>query len=330
MLHKPYVEKVWDIDQLYQNTIDRGVLDSLYIEDYTQTMKKWALANNDTELALEAELLKAYVYWLIFGNRNPELVQNLIDIAEKGKTELVPNIEERAVYTVAKHYWGDKNYEKAFVWLLRSAKILERMNPDNYPNMAAHLNFIGLCYYHFGDYEEAANYFKKSSELKKTNFNAIDVTSAQNTLGLCYQNLGDLNRSDECFLAIIEDTISSSIWKGIASGNLGYNYYLKGEFEKAIPLFKSDIEEAINQKDYGLAAGSVIPLSDIYLKQHRYKEAKQKLDEARKYIQQSGQTDRLRKLYPIMSKWYAINNEPNKSVAYLDSSLVASKEHNER
>ncbi len=330
MLHKPYIDKVADIHQLYENTINNGIQDSLSIAIFTKTMKDWALANNDKELVLEAELLKAYSYLFIYSKAKPELVQNLIDVAEKGKNENFLNIEERAAYAVATHYWGIKNYEKAFVWLLRSAKILENIKPNNYPNMAAHLNFIGLCYYYFRDYKEAVTYLKKSSELKKTEFNAIEVTSAQNTLGLCYQNLGDLDRSDQCFLTIIEDTTSSSIWKQIASGNLGYNYYLKEEFEKAIPLFEADIAEALIQNDYGLAAGSLIPLADIYLKQHKYKQAKQKIDDARKYVKQSGETDRLRKLYPIMSKWYAANNEPNKSMAYLDSSLVATKAYNEK
>ena len=332
MLHKPYIEKVNDIHQLYRNTINKGAEDSLSVAIYTQEMEKWALANHDKELALEAELLKAYSYWHIYGSKYPELVQNLILIAEKGEKEHVPTIEERAVQAIANHYWGVKNYEKAFVWLLRSAHILEKMNPNTYPNMAAHLNFIGLCYYHFGDYEEAATYFKKSSELKKTDFNAVAIIESQNTLGLCYQNLGYLSRSNESFLKIINDTssYSNTIWKGIASGNLGYNYYLEDDYQKAIPLFEIDIAGALDQKDYGLAAGSTIPLADIYLKQHKYDRAKEKIDEARKYIQVSGQTDRLRKLYPIISKWYAANNEPNMSVAYLDSSLISTKEYNEK
>lgn len=330
MLHKPYIDKVADIHQLYQNTINNGIQDSSSIAIFTKTMKDWALANNDKELALEAELLKAYSYWYIYSTKDSNLIQNLIKIANKAKKEHIPHIEDRAVKVVATHYWGVKNYEKAFVWLLRSAKILENMDPDSYPNMAAQLNLIGMSYYYFGDYEEAVGYLEKSSKLKKTVFNATEVISTQNTLGLCYQNLGDLDQSDQYFRAIIKDTTASAIWRGIASGNLGYNHYLKGEFEKAIPLFETNIAEALIQNDYGLAAGSLTPLSDIYLKQHKYKEAKQKIETARKYIQQSGETDRLRKLYPVMSKWYAANKEPDLSVAYLDSSLVATKAYNEK
>lgn len=332
MLHKPYKDKVDKIDALYRNTIDKYKNDSVKLKEYTHTMRQWALANNDKELALEAELLKAYSFWYIYGFLDSELQEPLIVIADKGKKENIPNIEERAAKTIAVHFWDAKQYEKAFEWLLRTANILEEMNPDDYPNMASHLSFIGLCYYHFGDYENAIIYFKKASKLEKTKFNSRSVIEAQNTLGLCYQKLEDFNQSDKWLLKIINDTSSFAdpIWKGIASGNLGYNYYLKGDYASAIPLFETDISTALSHKDYGLAAGSAIPLSDIYLKQHQLKKAKEKIDEAEIYIRQSGQTDRFRKLYPIMSRWYAANNEPAFSMAYLDSAMVSAKEYNEK
>lgn len=331
MLHKPYKDKVEDIGTLYGNTIRIYENDSVVVNNYTQKMKTWALANGDKELALEAELLKAYSLWRFYGSNDPEIIQELINIAEKGKKENVLNIEGRAVKTIAKHYWSIKNYEKAFVWLSRTAKILEKLDPDSYPNMASHLSFIGICYYNFEDYTTASTYFKKASELQKTNFNSLAVIEAQNTLGLCYQKLGDFNLSNQWFLRVINDTSSYSnpIWKGIASGNLGYNYYLNGDYQKAIPLFETDISGALSINDYGLAAGSAIPLSDIYLKQNQLKKAKEKIDESEKYIYRSGQTDRLRKLYPIMSKWYAANNMPEKSMAYLDSAMIATQKHNE-
>lgn len=331
MLYKPYKEKVEDIATLYGNTIRIYEKDSVKVNEYTEKMKAWAIANGDNELALEAELLKAYSIWHVYGTKDREEVKALIAVAEKGRIQDIPHIEERAVKTIATHYWNIKNYEKAFVWLLRTAKILEKMDPDSFPNRANHLNFIGLCYYYFGDYENAVTYFNKASELQKTSFNSVAVIEAQNSLGLCYQKLGDFKLSNKWFLRIINDTTSyaNPIWKGIASGNLGYNYYLNGDYEKAIPLFEADIAGALKINDLGLAAGSTIPLSDIYLKQNQLKKAKEKIEESQKYIRQSGQTDRLRKLYPIMSKWYAANNESEKSMAYLDSAMTSAKEHEE-
>lgn len=332
LLHKPYKDKVKGIDSLYRNTINKGTEDSLYIKNYTRQMEKFALDNQDKELALEANLLNAYAYWFVYGHKNPNLIYDLIDVAQKGEKEQVAHIEERATQAAAAHYWRKKEYERSFELLLRSAKILERMNPESFPNMAAHLNFIGHCYYYFKDYESAVAYYKKSSNLNMTTFNVKSVIEAQNTLGLCYQKMGEISHSNQLFLKIIQDTsqFKNETWKGIASGNLGYNYYLQKNYEKAIPLLKKDIQNARRIKEHGLIAGSAIPLVDIYVEQNKLDDAKQKIEEAKGSIQESGQTDRLRKLYPVMSKWYAANQQIDSSAIYLDSTVKAIETYHQK
>ncbi len=332
MLYKPYKDKVKGIDSLYRNTINKGTEDSLYIKNYTRQMEKFALDNQDKELALEANLLNAYTYWFIYGHKNPKLIYALIDVAQKAKKEKVAHIEERAVHVVAIHYWKKKEYEKSFEFLLRSNKILEKMNPEEFPNIAEHLNFIGRCYFYFKDYRNAIMYYEKSSKLEKTKFNANAVLDAQNTLGLCYQKLGKISLSSQLFSKIISDTspYKNETWKKIASGNLGYNYYLEENYEKAIPLLKNDIQNAMQIGESRLAAGSAIPLADIYVKQNKLNEAKQKIEEAKESIQESGETDRLRKLYPVISKWYAANKEPAMSAIYLDSAVSSIDAYNEK
>jgi len=332
MLHKPYKDKVGDIAILYKNTIQNYVEDSVSVKDFTVEMKKWALANDDQELALEAELLMAYSKWHVYGYKKPELIKELIDVADKAEKQNMLTVDGRAAKTIATHYWIVKNYEKAFIWLLRTERILEKLNSDSYPNMAEHLSFIGNCYYHFADYSNAIIYFEKASKIKKSKFNSLAVLEAQNSLGLCYQKLKNFDKSNESFIQIINDSseFSNKTWKGIATGNLGYNYYLQGDFNEAIPLFNTDISLALKNQDYGLAAGSTIPLADIYLQQHQLKKSKDKIDESVKYIQLSKQTDRLRKLYPILSKWYAANNEPDKSMKYLDSAMIANQKYQEK
>ncbi|HLV92291.1 MAG TPA: tetratricopeptide repeat protein [Aequorivita sp.] len=332
MLHKPYKDKVGDIAILYKNTIQNYVEDSVSVKDFTVEMKKWALANDDQELALEAELLMAYSKWHVYGYKKPELIKELIDVADKAEKQNMLTVDVRAAKTIATHYWIVKNYEKAFIWLLRTERILEKLNSDSYPNMAEHLSFIGNCYYHFADYSNAIIYFEKASKIKKSKFNSLAVLEAQNSLGLCYQKLKNFDKSNESFIQIINDSseFSNKTWKGIATGNLGYNYYLQGDFNEAIPLFNTDISLALKNQDYGLAAGSTIPLADIYLQQHQLKKSKDKIDESVKYIQLSKQTDRLRKLYPILSKWYAANNEPDKSMKYLDSAMIANQKYQEK
>ena len=332
MLHQPYKNKVEAIDSLYRNTVNMGRVDSLSIKNYTREIEHFALKHQDKELALEAALLNAYSNCLLYSDQKPELIQNLISVAQKGEEEKVLHIEARATKAIANHYWLHNKYEKSFEWLLHLTKILKQIKPESFPNMASHLNFIGRCYYFFKDYKNALIYYEKSSKLPQTKFNVEAVLEAQNSVGLCYQKLGKLKQAKYYFLKVIEDTsiYQKPTWKGIAAGNLGYNYYLKKDYPKAIPLLREDLRNAINIKEPGLAAGAAIPLADIYIKQHQLDKAKQKIEEAKQYIFQSNQTDRLRKLYPVMSKWYAANNEGIKSSAYLDSTIIALNAYNQK
>lgn len=332
MLHKPYKDKVIDIDILYRNTINSASKDSLFIKTYTHKMKQWALSNQDKELALEAALLEAYSYWFIYGNHKPELIQNLIDIANLGEKDKVLHIKQRAIKVIISHYWSLNNFEEAYEWVLLSIKTLDKIMPEDFPNKADHLNYVGQYYYYFKDYKNALVYYKKSSNLKKIGFNADFILAAQNTVGLCYQKLENFDLAKTHFLRVIEDKseFQNDIWKSIASGNLGYNYYLEGNFNKAIPLFKKDIKSALSNNDFALASGSCIPLADIYIKKNKLAEAKELIENSRRYIKQSKETDRLRHLYPVMSKWYAANNQLALSTQYLDSTMAVINDYNNK
>lgn len=247
MLHKPYKDKVQGIHETYAHAL--GIEDSIGTLAYIAEFKNWAEENNDRQLVLEADLLRAY-YYLEYVWEDPDAINYLIAIAEKGKKEKVPNIEERAVQAVAVYYWVKQEYQKAFEWYMRSAELLDKMDAADFPNMSKHLNLIGESYYHFRDYRSALVYFKKSSILKRTSFNYLAVLNAQNTVGLCYQKLEQFDLAKQWFTKVIDDTSQhhSPVWKGIASGNLGYNYYLQGNYEEAIPLLKTDIEYALQGK----------------------------------------------------------------------------------
>lgn len=332
MLHKPYKDIANDIEvvsvQLHQ------IPDTTEAFAFINQFKSWAEENNDPQLVLEAEMLHAFYMKNVYPGQKD--IDPYIALAEYAKEENTPIIEARAVLGVAAYYWDVAEYQKAFKWMMRDAQILKSIDEDDFPLMARYLNTIGRAYYFFQDYENALTYFEKASILKIDSFNSLSVIEAQNNVGLCYQKAGKYELSDQWFRKILYDTsqYQSPIWKGIASGNLGYNYYLQGDYDKAIPLFRSDIEFALIPRngitDYGLAAGSTIPLADIYLKTNQLDKSKREIDSARAYIRLSGQTDRLRKLYPVISKWFARNNQIDSSEAYFDLAKAADVKYNEK
>lgn len=57
-------------------------------------------------------------------------------------------------------------------------------------------------------------------------------------LGLCYRCVGEYDKSDSCFLRILDLAapveMDRYVWDGIAGGNIGYNHSLRGNNAKAL------------------------------------------------------------------------------------------------
>jgi DNA-directed RNA polymerase specialized sigma24 family protein len=86
----------------------------------------------------------------------------------------------------------------------------------------------------------------------------------------------------------------------------------------------------LEDHDFSLAAGACTPLADIYIYQNRLEEAGKEIKEARSYILVTRQNDRLRKLFPVMSKWYSKTGNGDLAVMYMDSTLMALKSYEEK
>ena len=195
------------------------------------------------------------------------------------------------------------------------------MNSDTFPDKLDHLYQIGRAYYHFSEHREAITYFKKALSLPETPFNKIYVNQARNTMGMSYQAINQLDSADLCFRELIKSN-PGNIWEGIASGNLGYSYYLRNDFDTAIPLLEKDVNLAIKEQDWGLASGSAMTLADIYFKKNQLSKAKEQTLQAREYVLRSNQYSRYRYLFPLMSKMYAAEGKLPLSNAYLDSAII--------
>lgn len=317
-LNKSYSERVGDIKIFIDGLLFNP--DSISILKKIDGLKEFGEKHKDKEIVLEAALVKAYYLSIHASDKNRvvDLFQQLIQSA-RDKGSLV--LEARGHRHLSYYYWNYiKNYELAFEQFLLLDQVLEKMNSDAFPDKLDHLYNIGRAYYHFSEYREAITYFKKALRLPETSFNKIYVNQARNTMGLSYQAIGQLDSADQCFGEIIRSN-PGNIWEGIASGNLGYDHYLRNDFEPAIPLLEKDVSMALKERDWGLASGSGMTLADIYFKKGQLADAKRQTLQAREYVLKSGQYSRYRYLYPLMSKMYAAEGRLQLSNAYLDSAL---------
>ncbi len=122
-------------------------------------------------------------------------------------------------------------------------------------------------------------------------------------------------------LSISPVHFNSRAWVGIISGNIGYNHFLQGDYEIAIPLLKKDIASALQDNDLGLAAGSLIPLGAIEVEEGKLIDAEKHLLDASSFIHKVQQPWRLEKLYPQLSKLYTAKGNKKLALAYLDSAV---------
>ncbi|HWK59496.1 MAG TPA: tetratricopeptide repeat protein [Parapedobacter sp.] len=326
LVGKPYSQQLDVIDRLYRQVVDER-MPAAQLADTLAGMRRLDDRLDNHELRLEADLLEAD-FELNVGSGKPDRLLHTLEEAEKAG---VFHIACRAAWRIGQHYWAAEQYEQGFRWYLRLDRMMEEIDVTDFPDKANYLEEIGRAHYRFGDYEKALPYFEKVVNLPIRDFYRNRWRHAVNTMGLTYRELGQLDQSDTCFQRLIKQEAGiSEQWVGIASGNLGYNYYLRGDYDAAIPLCEKDILIAEKYNDMGLAAGSAILLADILTQRGRLAEARVHIDKAYDYIQRSRQTDRLRLLYPVMSKWHTTAGQHGKAAVYLDSALAANKRFSEK
>lgn len=330
LLHKPYGKKVLGIHAMYNDLI--RISDSTLRARKAEEIREFARSHRDRALELNVDFF--LVFWNAFYQPQPKelSLKQLTEQLERATKENVDFLRARSLRALAEFYWKiEKNYERAFEQYLLLDKELATAKPGDYPETARDLMQIGEAYYYFQDYPQAITYFKKAIALPENTFNTMVINTARNTLGLCYQQENKLDSSDYYFNQVLLTPFpEAQVWKRISTGNIGTNRYLQKQYDRAIPLLETDFNGAVMENDHGCAAGAAITLADIYREKGEMEKAKTYIAHAKHYIEKAEQPDRLRLLYPVMSKWYAATGNRELSRRYVDSSVVALNRYNEK
>lgn len=330
LLHKPYSEKVLGIHAMYRDLIDTK--DSVQRIEKAEAIKDFARKNNDRSLELNVDFF--LVYWSSFHQKQTKEVSinKLTKQLTNSSKENVDFLRARSLRALAEFYWGvERNYELAFEQYLLLDSELASVQPQDYPEMARDFMQIGKAYYSFQDYMMAVKYLKKAIALPETTFTTMVINDARNTLGLCFQELNQLDSSDYYLDQVLKNPFpEAAVWKRIATGNLGANHYFRKQYDQALPLLEADFNGSIAENDYGCAAGASVLMADIFREKGQIDKASIFIAHAKDYISKAEQPDRLRLLYPVMSKWYADKGDVPRSKQYMDSALVAVKRYTEK
>ncbi len=321
LLHKTYAERSDSLINFYDHILPFS--DSADVFNRIDAIEKLAEENNDRDLLLEAKLMRAH-YFCYRPYPREQISKELEELIDLGQKENALWLETRAEAISGIYYFSTiHEYELGFFHFEKAYRLLQKQTPEQFPQKQACLYLMGDAYYKFAEYEKALAFYREAFQATSKYDRKRYVMHSLNTTGLCYQHLQMPDSSGFYFQLVYENAVAASDteWIGIALGNIGYNHFLRKEYKQAIPLFEEDIIIAEKYKDWGLAAGSLIPLAAINLEQKNISLAETQLLKAKQYIEQSGQYKRLEKLYPLLSKLYAAKGEAELSAVYLDSAL---------
>lgn len=297
-----------------------------YISDVKNRPAIEALLNKQYQQSKDEEVLgflKVVKFCVTLGNgATPNEMDRFVEQVLINYKQF-PNLQARALHAVGYHYFiGEFNYEKAFNSYGSLEKLLEVYDEKEITDYANYCANIITAYYKFEDFGKAIKMGKRCLKIAENKWYLY------NTMGLCYKGLANIDSSFVYFnraLAEAKDKQMPDVYRTIALGNIGYNYYLAKEYGKAKPLIALDLEGGLKLKDPGLIAGAATPLADIFLVEGDLVKAKEMLKLARNGIAESKQLERLEKFFPVQSRYYELLGNAEQALAYRDSSIKAIK-----
>ncbi len=307
--------------------------DSVVIFKEIEEARQLAKKNKDVELEMTAQIMELFYYIIVPNPPHP-----LVDEQFEKVYTLAEKLENKPAMASIEREWGMhyllrvRNYEQCFEHYYNMYELLDELEPDDFPELPSCYHDLAKAHYYFHDYRIAIPLYKQAVEAAYLTSNFEFAPSDMNSVGLCFQKLNELDSAQSYFskaLTLAQDTtlqrlpvhFNSRAWVGIISGNIGYNHFLKGDYEKAIPLLKKDIASALHDNDHGLAAGSLIPLGAIEVEEGNLIDAEKHLLDASRFIHKVEQPWRLEKLYPQLSKLYMAKGNKQLGLAYLDSAV---------
>jgi tetratricopeptide (TPR) repeat protein len=323
LLHKTYVQReplLWKIGDAVHFQPDSTLAFRL-----TDSLCTFAKEHHDEALTLEATLYKIWYLRNRYPGQKDRILSMLNRVIHESSAAGITLVEAKAHDMLAEYYWFDiRNYELALEQYQQLDRLLQPISPAVFPDKVQHIFHIGVAYFHFKDYPTAIHYFRKVLDIPVTARFSYSYKHAVNTMAFAYQELNNLDSAGYLWKLLHHycEQQKDTTWIGIIQGNLGYIEYLRGHDEKAIPLMQFCIRQAIVDQDWGLAAGSLMPLATIYFQQNKVKDAEAAVREAKTYVERSGQYSRYRSLYPLLAKLSTALGQEQLAGRYMDSAVI--------
>ena len=149
------------------------------------------------------------------------------------------------------------------------------------------ITYLGEILFHAGVYDQSIYYTRMAIDSLKGWPGSSEwlLLKAWNTLGQGYQKTGNLDSALLCYQisTALSSKTKDTVWQGINAGFMGQVYFLRGQYDKAKPLFEYDYN--INKNvDNNIAGYTLHWLGRLYLIEGQTDSALLTLKEALQFL----------------------------------------------
>jgi|GEM_PF-6343661 len=226
---------------------------------------KWAEENHDRQLSLLFRISSASLSIWQQKTEDTLLEHQLLDLVIAARNNELPEVEAKALHTIAQYWNSLQRNGLACSYELSAYELYRDMSPEQFPEKQKLLFELAGTYYRYNDNVAALRHYTEALQTEAAD-NRLRKT-IQNSIGLCYRKMKMYDSAEHYFLLIYNAAKKDddTAWEGIATGNVGITYFLKGNYEAAIPLIEKDIILSTQTKEIRNVIESKYMLSRIYM-----------------------------------------------------------------
>lgn len=260
--------------------------------------------------------------------------EDLLAIARTAEKSGLEALRLRALFNAASVYRIFAcDYQRAFSLYLEAAARAANVPLGEFPWKFYLYLEIADFYYSFREYAEAARFYRLIAEDEEMIADNHRLYPALNGLGLCYRSEADFERSDSCFLRILELSAPIGedryVWEGIAGGNVGYNFYLRGDNDRALVWMEPALAKMKRPNDDSFAASLAAKIADIYLQRGDLTNGGNYLHRALDFHRRTRLPQKDSRLLEVETRYQTLRGDRRKADACLDAALRAKEREQE-
>lgn len=246
---------------------------SLFIRDYTKEKLHHGYFSNETD-------------W----NNSLDYVNGLVN-------EYRDEFALETTIILAKRLQFNDQYQDAYYFLYKANELNKSIQTKD-PELVRKLNEInGSSAYYFHQFEKAEKYLLENLKLPTTT--TADSIDYLNTLGLIHSNLKNVEKSNQYFQQGLKlaEKHQRNEWIALLSGNMGLNYYNKGDYKKARILLNRDYHYSTLTKQEESLIASLSVLISMDIKEGNLSTANERFIELEKLVNRNKKHITLKYLY---------------------------------